>query len=178
MGASTERGTLVSEAVAAAVAQAQEHVQQQPVVHCDETSFAQGNQDGRNPEQRQGWLWVLVSPLVSVFVVALSRSQATAQQLLSAAFGKVLVSDRHRSYTWVDPEQRQVCWAHLLRDFQAMAFRRWPNALEFPRKFAQPYCVGATDCSTSGESSAGGGSPSVSDWRTRRASGARWHALT
>jgi len=113
----------VSEAVACAVGQAQEYVQQQPVVHCDETGFAQENQDGQNPEQRQGWLWVLVSPLVSVFVVALSRSQATAQQLLGAAFGGVLVSDRHRSYGWVDPHQRQVCWAHLLRDFQAMAER-------------------------------------------------------
>lgn len=96
----------VSEAVAEAVAEAQEHVQQQPVVHYDETGFAQGNQDGQNPNQRQGWLWVLVSPLVSVFVVALSRSQSTAQQLLGAAFGGVLVSDRHRSYGWVDPDQR------------------------------------------------------------------------
>ena len=79
----------VSQAVAPAVAQAQEYVQQQPVVHCDETGFAQGNQDGQNPDQRRGWLWVLVSPLVSVFVVALSRSQATAKQVLGQAFGGV-----------------------------------------------------------------------------------------
>jgi len=113
----------VSEAVASAVEQAQEYVQQQPVVHCDETGFAQGNQDGQNPDQRRGWLWVLVSPLVSVFVVALSRSQATAKQLLGATFGGVLVSDRASCYPWLDPSQRQVCWAHLLRDFQAMAER-------------------------------------------------------
>ncbi len=113
----------VSEAVAAAVKEAQEYVQQQPVVHCDETGFAQGNQDGQNPNHRRGWLWVLVSPLVSVFVVALSRSQATAKQLIGATFGGVLVSDRASCYPWLDPSQRQVCWAHLLRDFQALAER-------------------------------------------------------
>ncbi len=113
----------MSEAVTAAVGQAHEYVQQQPTVHCDETGFAQGNGDGQNPAQRQGWLWVLVSPLVSVFVVALSRSQTTAQHLLGAAFDGILISDRHSSYGWVDPPQRQVCWAHLLRDFQAMAER-------------------------------------------------------
>jgi transposase len=113
----------VSEAVEQAVEQAQVYVQQQPVVHCDETGFAQGNQDGQNPEHKRGWLWVLLSPLVSVFVVALSRSQATAKQMLGAAFGGVLVSDRASCYPWVDPSQRQVCWAHLLRDFQAMAER-------------------------------------------------------
>ena len=66
----------------------------QPVVNCDETGFAQGNQDGGNPQHRRGWLWVLVTPLVSVFAIVLSRSQATAQQLLGAAFEGCLGSDR------------------------------------------------------------------------------------
>jgi len=52
------------------------------VVGMDETSFVQGNQDGHNPQQHQGWLWVMVTPLVSYFHVWLSRSQATAQSLL------------------------------------------------------------------------------------------------
>jgi hypothetical protein len=113
----------VSQAVAPAVAQAEDYVQQQAVVHSDETSFAQGNRDGNNPEQRRGWLWVLVTPAVSVFVVTLSRSQATAKRLLTQEFGGILVSDRHSSYGWVETTQRQVCWAHLLRDFQAIAER-------------------------------------------------------
>ena len=122
-GSITRARQEVSEAVAAAVEQAQEYVQQQPVVNCDETGFAQGNQDGGNPQRCRGWLWVLVTPLVSVFAVALSRSQATAQQLLGAAFDGCLGSDRCSSYGWLSPQQRQVCWAHLIRDFQAMAER-------------------------------------------------------
>ncbi len=113
----------VSDAVAAAVEQAHSYVQRSSVVNCDETGFAQGNQDGGNPKRSRGWLWVLVTPLVSVFAVALSRSQATAQQLLGAAFDGCLGSDRCSSYSWLDPQQRQVCWAHLLRDFQAMTER-------------------------------------------------------
>jgi transposase len=40
----------------------------------DETSFAQGNNDGKNAKGRKGWLWVIVTPLVSYFSVFLSRS--------------------------------------------------------------------------------------------------------
>lgn len=109
--------------MAVAVEPAHNYVQHQPVVNCDETGFVPGNQDGGNPKQSRGWLWVLVTPLVSVFAVALSRSQATAQQLLGAAFDGCLGSDRYSSYSWVDPQQRQLCWAHLIRDFQAMVER-------------------------------------------------------
>jgi transposase len=94
----------------------------------NQTSFGQDNQDGLNPEQRRGWLWVLWTPLVSFFSVHLSRSQQVAQQLLSSEFGGYLVTDRCGSYGWLDPKQRQVCWAHLLRDFQAMAERPGASA--------------------------------------------------
>jgi|APDOM4702015248_1054824.scaffolds.fasta_scaffold170671_2 transposase len=39
-----------------ALAEAQAYVQAQASV--DETSFAQGNYDGNNPQGRKGWLWV------------------------------------------------------------------------------------------------------------------------
>jgi len=41
----------------------------------DETSYEQGNADGQNPDHRQGWLWVMVTPWVCYFQVFLSRSQ-------------------------------------------------------------------------------------------------------
>ena len=34
-----------------------------------------------------------------------------------------LVTDRYAVYDWVDPAQRQVCWAHLLRDFTRISQR-------------------------------------------------------
>jgi hypothetical protein len=47
--------------------------------HSDETGFTQGNGDGLYSTQTQGWLWVLVTPLVAVFSVVLGESQAGSQ---------------------------------------------------------------------------------------------------
>jgi len=114
----------VSAAVSESVCQAHQYVQQQRFIHSDETRFPQGNQDQRNPQHQQGWLWVLATPLVSVFSVVLSRSKATAKTLIGQAFSGYLISDRYSSYNWVEVSKRQVCWAHLLRDLQAIVERK------------------------------------------------------
>ena len=106
-----------SEALEIPVSAAHDYVQQQAVVGADETGFAQGNVDGLNPEGRKAWVWVAVTPFVTFFLVTLSRSQESAQALLGKAFSGILISDRHSGYTWVNLIQRQLCWAHLKRDF-------------------------------------------------------------
>lgn len=128
-GVRLSRGSLgrlrdeLSAALATPVAEAKTYVQSQPRVHSDETSFPQGNRDGQNPQQRKGWLWVLVTPLVSFFEVVLSRSQASAKAIIGESYQGILTSDRCSAYTWIALEQWQTCWAHLKRDFTAMAER-------------------------------------------------------
>jgi transposase len=119
------RGTInnIRQEVSEASTEAKEYAKQQPIVNCDETGFSQQNRDGKNPTEKKAWLWVLVTPMVSVFLVALSRSQEVAKQLIGETFTGCLGSDRYGSYSWVKPELRQICWSHLLRDFQAMAER-------------------------------------------------------
>ena len=112
-----------SDAVAAAVAEAQVYVQAQSNVNMDETSFAQGNGDGLNPNGRKGWLWTMTTPLVSYFAVFLGRSQAVCQQLLGKAFTGIVSSDRFSAYNDLELEARQVCWAHLKRDFKRISQR-------------------------------------------------------
>jgi hypothetical protein len=114
----------VSEAVAVPVEQAHQYVQGQEVVHSDETGYPQGNGDGKNSKQTKGWLWVLATPLVKVFLVALSRAQATAKALLGEAFKGILISDRYPADNWLDVKQRQICWAHLKRDLTAIALKK------------------------------------------------------
>lgn len=116
---------VISEAVAVPVTQVHEYVQQQAQVSVDETSFGQGNADGANATGTQGWLWVVVTPLVCYFQVFLSRSQAAAQTLLGSAFAGYVNSDRYSAYTWLALEQRQICWAHLKRDFTKIASTQW-----------------------------------------------------
>ena len=113
----------LSVALAEPVAEAKAYVQSQSRVHSDETSFPQGNRDGQNPKNRKGWLWVLVTPLVSFFEVVLSRSQASAKAMLGESYPGIVTSDRCSAYTWIALDQWQPCWAHLKRDLTAMAER-------------------------------------------------------
>jgi transposase len=112
----------ISQAVAPVVSQAHQYVKVQGYANVDETSFAQGNGDGNNPDGRKGWLWVMVTPLVSYFAVFLGRSQAMCQHLLGE-FNGIVSSDRFSAYSGLNLEQRQVCWAHLKRDFTRIAER-------------------------------------------------------
>lgn len=113
----------MSEALAVPVEQAHQYVQAAAVLHSDETGFKQGNGDGANAEGKRAWLWVLVTPLVSVFAVLLSRSQAVAKAMIGEDSSTIVVSDRYSSYQWIPLGQRQVCWAHLKRDFTRIAER-------------------------------------------------------
>jgi transposase len=106
-----------SNAVESAVCEAKIYVQNSTVVGADETSFLQGNVDGCNSKKSQAWLWVAVTPLVTFFQITLSRCSDAARNLLGEDFGGILNSDRYAAYNWVDLEQRQLCWAHLKREF-------------------------------------------------------------
>lgn len=114
----------ISEVLSIPVEQAQEYVKHQQRVGMDETSFIQGNADGNNPKGTKGWIWAIVTPLVCYFNVFLSRSQASAQEMLGLDFSGIVNSDRYGVYNWLKLEQRQVCWAHLKRDFTKIAERR------------------------------------------------------
>jgi transposase len=81
----------------------------------DETSWRQS--------LMKAWLWVTVTPIATVFTVARHRSGGVAEALLGSAPEQVVGSDRFSAYAWIAARWRQICWAHLRRDFQAMIDR-------------------------------------------------------
>jgi len=101
--------------VAAPVEEARTYVHEQAVAHLDETSWCQGG--------KRAWLWVAVTSLVTVFLVRMSRGGQVARELLGAQFSGILVTDRYSAYNGYPVRWRQLCWAHLLRDFEAMRGR-------------------------------------------------------
>jgi transposase len=103
------------QAMAAPVAEAQAYVRTQPVAYLDETGWREG--------RTRAWLWVAVTTWVPVFAVRLSRGAKVAPELLGERFCGSLVTDRWSAYTWSPTRWRQVCWAPLLRDFEAMIER-------------------------------------------------------
>jgi len=72
---------------------------------------------------RKVWLWATVTPLFTAFTIAKARSGDVAKALLGSEDGQVVGSDRCGAYDWIMARWRQVCWAHLRRDFQAMIDR-------------------------------------------------------
>jgi transposase len=100
-------------ALAPVATAAQAHVVGNPA-NVDETGWRQGG--------KRGWLWVAVSALVTVFVVCPSRARKVLGDLIPGPLG-VLTTDRYPAYDHLAPDQRQVCGAHLRRDFQAMVDR-------------------------------------------------------
>jgi transposase len=103
------------QAVAEPVAAARAYVQAQPAAHLDETGWREGPQ--------RAWLWTMVTTWVTVFVVRRSRSGKVAQALMGERFWGWLVTDRWSAYSWYPTWRRQLCWAHLLRDIEAMIER-------------------------------------------------------
>jgi transposase len=64
-----------------------------------------------------------VAGLITVFTIARRRDARTARAVLGTRRGRVVVSDRWSAYDWIAGADRQICWAHLRRDFQAMIDR-------------------------------------------------------
>jgi transposase len=64
-----------------------------------------------------------VTATVTVFRIALSRGAWVAKELGDPAAQQVITTDRFRSYSGLPLPQRQLCWAHRVRDFQAMVDR-------------------------------------------------------
>jgi transposase len=105
-------------ALAAPVAEAVATLPQAPVVNADETPWRQG--------RARPWLWVAVTALVTVFTIATRRRSQVIKDLVGVEYTGTLGSDRYAGYAWLDVAFRQVCWAHLLRDFQALVDRGGP----------------------------------------------------
>jgi transposase len=90
-------------------------VHEAEVANIDETSWREN--------RRKVWLWAVVTPLFTVFTIAKNRSGEVARALLGSRDNQVVGSDRFSAYEWIMARWRQICWAHLRRDFQAMIDR-------------------------------------------------------
>jgi len=86
-----------------------------PVKNVDETGWKQAG-DKR-------WLWAAVTATAALFVIHLKRGALGLKALLGETVQGLVVSDRWSAYHLIPVARRQLCWAHLRRDFQAMIDR-------------------------------------------------------
>lgn len=113
LGAVSKLEAAVSRALDPLHAEAHAHAKGRDA-NVDETGWTQG--------RAKAWLWVAVTNLVTVFLIRPNRNRVAFDDLVGPTPG-VLTTDRFPVYTHLAGDRRQVCWAHLRRDFQAMIDR-------------------------------------------------------
>lgn len=105
----------MSAALSAAHQEAVEAVRQAPVKYVDETGWKQAG--------RKRWLWAAATTTVAVFLIDMFRNVTALRRLLGPTLRGVLCSDRWSAYDHVELLKRQVCWAHLKRNWEKMLER-------------------------------------------------------
>lgn len=120
LGVSISSGSLsalektTSRALTSPIQKALAYARKQKNANTDETGWKE--------KGKQAWLWTLVTKHVSVFKIQKKRNRKAMKKLLGH-FDGILGSDRYSAYAEFEPSKRQICWAHLLRDFTAMLDR-------------------------------------------------------
>lgn len=90
-------------------------IQQEPVVHIDETRHLE--------KSTTHWAWIAASKEATAFLMHKSRGRKVARLLLNENYSGILISDRYAAYNYHPPHKRQICLAHLKRDFTKIAQR-------------------------------------------------------
>lgn len=135
VGAISQAHGKLAAALKRPVAQAAASLCQADALWMDETHY---------PREGQGnWVWAAVQPLLAVFALYPSRaryvildfigdgscqavdeaSQPGPQEAQQAKQAPIVTTDRYAAYAHMDAGRRQICWAHLLRDFRRIGQR-------------------------------------------------------
>jgi transposase len=75
------------------------------------------------------WLWAAATTGVAAFVIHAKRSALGLQAILGESIEGIVHSDRWHVYLQVPEDRRQLCWAHLKRDFRKIVECGGPECL-------------------------------------------------
>lgn len=117
MGCIYKKQRLVSDALHDPVINLLNQVKASKSAHMDETGH---RRDGVNQ-----WLWGMMSETAAFFSVEASRGKKVIDSLMGD-FNGIIVSDRYAGYNYFPSDKRQVCWAHLKRDFTKLSEKHEP----------------------------------------------------
>jgi transposase len=118
LGSVSAREREISAALAPTQPQLRQHLQAAAVKHVDETRWRRARR----------WLWTLADQNCALFHLDRERGLHSLQRLLGQddrglelSLEGVVVTDRYGIYERIPLNQRGICWAHLKRDFTALA---------------------------------------------------------
>lgn len=87
-------------------------IQASPYLHIDET--------GHKSHGKRGWAWMMTNQEASLLKLSPSRGKQVLIDSLGSYSGYV-ISDRYAVYNHFQEEKQQICWSHLLRDYERFA---------------------------------------------------------
>lgn len=93
-----------------------EQAEESANLHMDET--------GHRCRGERGWAWVFTNKDLCVFKLSDSRGKCVLESMFPEYEGYVN-SDRYAVYNHFDESKRQLCWAHLRRDFTRFAHSKY-----------------------------------------------------
>jgi transposase len=105
----------MSAALQPAHTQAQEAVRDAPVKNIDETGWKEAG--------KKRWLWLATTASVACYLIHTGRGAAGFLALMGSKIKGIFISDRWHVYNRIRLSCRQICWAHLKRDFQKLVDR-------------------------------------------------------
>lgn len=115
LGTIANREQELSAALAAAHEEVRQAVADAPVKHVDETGWKQAG--------KKRWLWVVAIPSAVYFLIHPRRNLEALKRAAGEKLGGLLCSDRWCVYDEWPDGKRQVCWAHVKRNWEKQVER-------------------------------------------------------
>jgi transposase len=100
----------VSAALAPAHREAVEAIKAAPIKHVDETGWKENG--------KKRWLWTAATMQVVAFIIHPLRGLTALKRLVGEEMAGILCSDRWKVYDHWSLLRRQLCWAHLKRNWE------------------------------------------------------------
>lgn len=91
----------------------EEEVRASEILHIDETSHYK--------KGKLGWCWMFANDKASFVKLADTRGMKFLKNSTFSDYKKLVVTDRYAVYNYYSDEKRQICWAHLLRNFERLS---------------------------------------------------------
>jgi transposase len=116
LGTVSNTESVVSQSLELAHEDIKEKLQSASLLHLDET--------GHKEKNKNGWAWLMGNEDYTLFCLRRSRGKKIAQELIGSYGDRIFVTDRYAAYDYLPDQNRQVCWAHLKRDFKKISERK------------------------------------------------------
>jgi transposase len=108
LGVVFKKQRIVNEILKAPVEEIKEEVHTSSFVNMDET--------GHSRDGEREWVWAALTAHVAYFLILASRGKKALNKFMGS-FKGIVISDRYSAYNIFGSSRRQLCWAHLKRDF-------------------------------------------------------------